>query len=58
MNNEEWKCCFTCKHQSIHETSHEWVECHCKIDGRWHNPYRPTNKNECENWEKNENDKR
>lgn len=42
------KCCFDCVHQNIIETSHEWIECFCKVDGRSHSPYRPN----CNNYEK------
>ena len=44
--------CFDCKHRNIHETEHEWIECHCKCDGRWHNPYRPETfyNKDCPNW--------
>lgn len=44
--------CFDCKHRRIIETAHEWIECHCKVDGRWHNPYTPHYAKECENWER------
>lgn len=31
--------CFDCIYQNIIETSHEWIDCKCKNDGEWHNPY-------------------
>ena len=47
--------CFECKHQNIMETSHEWIECRCKKDGKMHNPYRPmVMLTECPNFEKEE----
>ena len=53
--------CFDCKYRNIHEVRHEDPECHCKFDGRWHNPYRPmTLLKDCPNWVKigeDENDK-
>lgn len=33
------KSCFGCIHQNIMETSHEWIECKCRLDGQWHNPF-------------------
>lgn len=33
------KSCFGCIHQDIRETSHEWIECKCGLDGQWHNPF-------------------
>ena len=44
--------CFDCRFRNIHETSHEDIECHCKKDGRWHNPYRPGIIQDCKNWER------
>lgn len=41
--------CFDCEFRNIKETSHEWIECHCKFDGRWHNPYRPGVTKDCNN---------
>ena len=31
--------CFTCIHQNIMETSDEWIECKCKLDGVWRDPF-------------------
>lgn len=28
--------CFGCKHEHILETSHEWIECKCQLDGKMH----------------------
>ena len=49
--------CFDCKYQNIQETSHEWVECFCKVDGCKHNPYRPMVffDKDCPNWAEEEN---
>ena len=47
--------CFDCVHRKIMETSHEWIECHCQMDGRWHNPYSPELFRECKNYEKENN---
>lgn len=46
--------CFDCAFRNIHEVRHEDIECHCKFDGRWHNPYRPKTfyDKDCENWKK------
>ena len=50
--------CFECENRNIMLNKGE-IECHCKADGRWHNPYRPMvllNK-ECPNYkEKEDND--
>ena len=38
------KTCFDCKHRNIMtnpDRYHNDLECHCKLDGRWRNPYRP-----------------
>ena len=47
------KDCFTCRFQNIQETSHEWIECKCKLDGKWHNPFRPEIyfDKDCRNWQ-------
>ena len=49
--------CFDCKHQNI-MTNKGDLECHCKADGRWHNPYRPMIlfDKDCPNWERKEED--
>jgi hypothetical protein len=45
--------CFDCEFRNIHETEHEWIECHCKKDGHWHNPYRPMRIiKDCPNWQR------
>lgn len=45
--------CFDCKYRNIHEVRHEDIECHCKLDGRWHNPYRPMVMiKDCPNWQR------
>lgn len=44
--------CFDCVYRNIMETSHEWIECHCKKDGRWHNPFSPNIGGECENYQR------
>ena len=40
--------CFDCKHRRIHETSHEWIECLCKLDSKWHDVYKGCDKYERE----------
>lgn len=49
--------CFDCKHRNI-RTNKKDLECHCKADGRFHNPYRPMTlpDRECPNWERKEDD--
>ena len=49
--------CFDCKHRNI-RTNNGDLECHCKADGRWRNPYRPMilPDRECPNWERKENE--
>lgn len=32
--------CFDCVHRYIVMNQKD-LNCHCKTDGRWHNPYRP-----------------
>ena len=32
--------CFDCQYRDI-RTNNGDLECHCKVDGRWRNPYRP-----------------
>lgn len=39
--------CFDCVHRNIMETSHEWIECKCKCDSTWQNPFFP----HCTNYE-------
>lgn len=31
--------CFDCKYRNIRETSHEWIENFCKIDGHKCSPF-------------------
>lgn len=49
--------CFDCKHRNI-RTNKGDLECHCKADGRFHNPYRPMTlpDRECPNWERKDED--
>ena len=49
--------CFDCKHQNI-MTNKGDLECHCKADGRWYNPYRPMIlfDKDCPNWDRKEED--
>lgn len=37
--SSDFKACFTCVHSHIYETSHEWLECKCEFNPKWHNPY-------------------
>lgn len=47
MEEKESHSCFTCKYQNIFETSHEWLDCKCKIgDGKFHSI-----KMDCDEWE-------
>lgn len=52
--------CFDCKSRNIQSRPHGELECHCKFDGHWYNPYRPRTfyNRDCENWEKGEDDER
>lgn len=47
--------CFDCKFRNI-MTNKGDLECHCKVDGRWRNPYRPMvlPDKECPNYERKE----
>ena len=49
--------CFDCEHRNI-MTNKGDLECHCKADGRWHNPYRPMilPDRDCPHWERKEED--
>lgn len=48
--------CFDCEYRNIIETEHEWIECKCRADGRWHSPYAPAgyNNGNCPNYSKDE----
>lgn len=50
--------CFDCKFRKIWEINRGDIECHCKKDGRWRNPYRPMVlwDIECPNWVRKEED--
>ena len=50
--------CFDCKHRNIRTTTTSGdIECHCKVDGRLRNPYRPMVLfDDCPNWERKEED--
>ena len=50
--------CFDCVYRDIRETSHEWLDCFCKADGKKHNPCRPLVffDKDCPNWEGEQND--
>lgn len=40
------KSCFGCVHQNIQERSYEWIECKCKLDGVWRDPFTGCEKHE------------
>lgn len=47
--------CFDCQYRNI-MTNKGDLECHCKADGRWRNPYRPMvlPDRECPNYKRKE----
>ena len=50
--------CFDCEHRCIQTMPNHDLECHCKADGRWHNPYRPMvlPDKDCPKWERKKDD--
>lgn len=49
--------CFDCRFKNIYETTHEDIECKCKCDGTYHNPYRPMVMiKDCPNWKGEDNE--
>jgi hypothetical protein len=49
--------CFDCKYRNIRIEKGD-LQCHCSVDGRWRNPYRPRTMPDvdCPNWARKEED--